>query len=85
MQWALSFDEAIPFPTGPVCVWPSDYKGNCTNVGPECDCLPWQVAPFIHQPLVCRPASTASAPHSAWRTNTAPMATNVMNVAGALK
>ena len=85
MQWALSFDEAKQFPFGPVCVWPADYTGNCTNVGPECDCLPWQVSSFLHHPLVGRPASTASAPHSAQRTNIAPMATHVMTAAGALK
>ena len=40
---------------------------------------------ILPHPLVGRPASTASAPHSAQRTKIAPMATHVMTAAGALK
>ena len=39
-------DEFVRFhfwPEGPTCVWPIDYNGTCSNLGPDCDCLPWQV------------------------------------------
>ena len=39
-------DEFVRFhfwPEGPTCVWPINYNGTCSNLGPDCDCLPWQV------------------------------------------
>ena len=73
------------WPEGPTCVWPIDYSGNCTNIGPPCDCLPWQVRGLgskKYQFFLFRPVSMTNVHHNALKTATALMVTIATNAAG---